>query len=309
MVTPDERKASSIVHALQEADGLGQEITYVLIPADTSKPLKQLTCKMQSTGGDVLLTELKSAFAAKSDQVDLDLLQTPTLAANEAAQVSQETLQKVAQEAHVESFALVHPQMSNNFTGVNLYLDEIGMLKRLKLNKRASDFASRAGYNPPPQFYGDVFLGRVKAMGGRLVNVSLTLEEANLQADWLQSATMDNLNHQMQMNEITGSKAGQPSVAGLDASKHEDGYEWRQTEEELEVTLQLPTETTSKSIKVNFRPTLLDIQCTSSVSIPLFERIDVDSGTWTLESSTGGKKKLVISVEKAEAALWPRIRD
>lgn len=36
------------------------------------------------------------------------------------------------------------------------------MLKRLPLNKRASDYALRAGFNPPPQFYGDVFMGRVK---------------------------------------------------------------------------------------------------------------------------------------------------
>lgn len=80
---------------------------------------------------------------------------------NAPGQVSEDAMQAVADEGQVESFTLVYPTSSNKFTGVNIYLDEIGMLKRLPLNKRAGNFALRAGFNPAPMFYGDIFMGRL----------------------------------------------------------------------------------------------------------------------------------------------------
>jgi hypothetical protein len=47
--------------------------------------------------------------------------------------------------------------------GVNIYLDEAGMLKKLPLNARASELALKCGFNPPPTFYGDVYVGRVSS--------------------------------------------------------------------------------------------------------------------------------------------------
>lgn len=186
------------------------------------------------------------------------------------------------------------------------------MLKRLPLNKRASDFAARAGFNPAPTFYGDVFLGRVQQKPA-LKNVSFFLgADTAPDAPWLKAAVTENLEYQLEMNKITGRKdVVQAGVAGSDGqTKEEDGYSWTQTEQELEVVVLLPADATSKQVTVKFHPHKLEVmhQKEPKVNLPLFERVDVDACTWTIESS-GSEKKLVVTMEKLEEAYWPRIRD
>jgi hypothetical protein len=130
--TPEDRRRTQVSNIMKESD----DITYVLIPADSSAPLQELCVKVDLSVSrtDVLLVQLKSAFAASGDSavvVDIDLLRessagVSTLAASSGgeAKVSDESLRKVAQEGHVEVFSLVHATPSHNFTGVNIYLDE-----------------------------------------------------------------------------------------------------------------------------------------------------------------------------------------
>lgn len=147
-----------------------ENISFVHIPNDDSLPMKELTMnvpKDRSGSGDLLINELKPYFKALSKKVDMSLFQdqgTKTFGSSSDGndlQVSQDALQKVAEQGQVETFCLVQPRPSNKFQSVNVYLDEVGMLKRLPLNKRVADIALRAGFYPPPKFYGDVFLGRV----------------------------------------------------------------------------------------------------------------------------------------------------
>ena len=250
--------------------------------------------------------------------MDISLLQQQaqqTLAASPdtPASVSDATLRQVAQTASVETFVLVHATPGNRFTSIHIYLDEVGMLKRLPLNVRASQYAERAGFNPPPQFYGDVFLGRVQKKPA-LHNLPFCLGvDTALDAPWLNAATMENLEYQTAMNEMTGrTDARQAQVAGSDGkAEAEAGFAWTQTEEELEVTVPLPETTKSKDITVKFRPKHLAVmvQKEERVKIQLFENVDVDGCTWTIDRSSGGKCNLVITMEKADGALWPRIID
>ncbi|GAX17889.1 hypothetical protein FisN_18Hh094 [Fistulifera solaris] len=317
--TAEERMAGRVKSALQEAEGLeaGEEISYVLVPADTTQPLKELTVRRGATGGGDLLTEhLISAFSNNQSDVDVSLLQEQNalLGSTDApASVSHESLQKVAAQASVEVFPLVYPSPSNTFTGINIYLDEVGMLKRLRLNTRASKYAELAGFNPPPQFYGDVYLGRVQKLGGRITNQSFVEGiDTTYDAPWLKTAVTENLEHQMEMNRITGrTDATQPSVAGSDGkSKVEEGFSWTQTEEELEVTVSMPEDGSGKDLQIKFRPQALEVRFRQEplVLLKLFENIDVDSGTWTIDKSAT-PVKVIISMEKMEQALWPRIRD
>jgi hypothetical protein len=145
--TAEERKRQQVAAAVRQADaalitenGQQQHISYVLVPADTSQPLQERTFQPNPTiPGDGLLLHLKQTeFAKKSTQsVDVELLRqhggSTTLAASAAdlPTVSDSTLQQIASEANVETFSLVHPIPSNNFTGINIYLDE-GKSVRLK---------------------------------------------------------------------------------------------------------------------------------------------------------------------------------
>lgn len=122
-----------MIDAMRKADQLEEEISYVLVPADSSKPLQELTftCKAKDKQhpGDQLIEHLKPAFRKKSgEHVDVELLKeqaTQTLAMNAPTNVvSDSTLQQIAAEANVETFTLVHPIPSNNFTSINIYLDE-----------------------------------------------------------------------------------------------------------------------------------------------------------------------------------------
>jgi len=351
--TPEERRAGQVASAMQEADALQQQqqqqgsttkkITYVYIPADKAKPLqdcffvppkpKSSSSSSSFMGGDPLSEHLKSAFATDSDKIDISLFQqtsplhqlgsTSSATTTTTPTVSTETLQKVAKQGHVETFALVHPTLSNNYTGVHLYLDEVGQMKRLPLNARAGEYAQAAGYNPPPIFYGDVFVARIRKRGPVLESyLDLTAPECHIQAPWLQRAAMDNLEYQMEFNRLTGRQGEtQPAVAGSDGvAKTEEGYSWTQTEDELELVVPARCDdadavVTAKDISVVFKPNKVQVKNKKHsrepllVSIDLFERIDCDGCTWTIEKGKNNEVKVVLTMEKVEQALWPRIEN
>ena len=327
METPEERKAQASQTTMNETDNPAPNnmdpVSYVLIPADTSQPLQEFSFAPPSeVGGDALATHLKPAFAGNSDDVDLSLLLEQNqhlLAGSDGVTpvVSEDTMKQVAKQGHVEVFSLVHATTSNNMVAINLYLDEVGMLKRLKLNTRASEFAKQAGYNPPPTFYGNVFLGRVQKFHGQYnVMEHLNFElgkDTSPDAEWLKQAATDNLEKQLQMNQITGQSSQQPNVDGSDGVvKDEVGYAWTQTEEELELVVPLPSaDAKSKDVQVKFKPQSVVVtfggQKELLLDLELFERIDVDSGTWTMDRKNNNVN-LVATMEKVEQALWPRVR-
>lgn len=266
--------------------------------------------------GDYLVDYLRKEFSTGSDKVDVSLLQQQaqqTLAASPdtPTSVSDATLRQVAQSASVETFVLVHPTPANQFTSIQIYLDEVGMLKRLPLNSRAMKYAERAGFVPPPQFYGDVFLGRIQKKPA-ITNQSFRLGvDTASDAPWLSRATMENLEYQTAMNEMTGRQdARQAAVAGNDGqAQQEDGFQWTQTEEEIEITIPLTAVTKSKDVQVKFRPRHLSVQVDQLPKVRetcLFEQVDVDGCTWTIDRDTN---TLVITMEKAGGALWPRLID
>jgi hypothetical protein len=105
-----------------------------LVPADTSKPLQEFHFQLDpGVVGDQLMEHLKPSFVSKDGDtaVDTELLrhqqpQQTLLAAVDGAStsVSDAALRQVAAQANIETFSLVHPISSNNFTGIQIYLDE-----------------------------------------------------------------------------------------------------------------------------------------------------------------------------------------
>lgn len=318
------KKTRDIISESDEIDGKAYEdLTFVHVPHDQSLILKELSAKVPKdrlNHGDLLITELKSWFQAISKTVDLSLLkgqETKHLGSTNLPQVSESSLMKVAEEGQVEIFCLVHPVQSNHHTSINIYLDEVGLLKRLPLNKRASEFALRAGFNPPPKFYGDVFLGRVKSKPA-LKNIDFRLNDTHQNATWLKNATMENLEHQTSMNKITGSRTMPPSDGEDGVAKLEEGYSWTQTNEEIELVVPLKNGEESKAfskkdvkgggLKVFFFPKKIAMNFMGDeiLHLALFDRVDTDGCTWTLESNCDGIS-VVITCEKSDLISWPRI--
>jgi CS domain len=323
--TPEERRAGQIVTALKDADDLQarEPFTYVLIPANSSAPLQELECPRPANykGGDLLLEHLKLHFAQNNKEVDLALLksQQPTLLGANLGDdqavptVSDEALRKVAKQVSVESFTLADPSPMNKYTGIFMYLDEGGMLKRLPLNIRASQYARLVGFDPPPQFYGDVFMGRVIAKD-QMENMSLHIgPDTSMQPPWLQNAIMQNIKIQSARNVIasfTERYENNTAPGSNGREKEEQGYTWTQTEDEIEIQLVVPSKVTSKDIKVKFMPQHLTVNVhdKEKITLRLFQRVDLDGCSWTLEKGKYAKK-LRLSLEKIDGAYWPRIVD
>jgi len=330
--TAEDRRRQQIKNIMNEPDVIDgeqyEDLKFVHVPHDESIPIRELATKVSKNrlaknSGDLLLKELKPYFSALSKKVDLNLFQdqaTKHFGSSDAPQVSQEALQKVAEEGQVEAFALVHPTESNHYTTVNIYLDEVGVLKRLPLNKRAAELAAKAGYNPPPQFCGDVFLGRVRNKPA-LYNVDFKKEDTTSNTKWLDNATMQNLEHQAALNQITGTNELQPDVAGENGvAKSEEGYTWTQTDEEIEIVIALPSagddakkvltsrEAKAAGLKVKYFSKKLIVEFGGKVllSLEFFASVDPDGCTWTLDGSDKGTL-LVVTCEKIDETSWPRI--
>jgi CS domain len=331
----------------------------VVVDADKKEPRSSGSISCMPQWSDGLLEHLQMTFHMQRDAtttVDIELLRRQqeestiqllgaglnhaNTNTNTPLTVSDTTLREVAQQqASIETFTLVQPTPSNQYTGIVLYLDEVGMLKRLPLNTRASDYCSRAGFHPAPVFYGDVYMGRIQHLppltsqqeqqqhqngSTRLLkNLSFVLgPDTAFDAPWLRAATAQNLQYQQQLNQSTGrTDVRQAGVAGSDGNvKQEEGYTWTQTEQELEILVPLPFDAISKHVLVKFHPLRVDVlyQKEPIITVQLFERVDVDACTWTLDnnaattSASGDQqplKRLVISMEKLEEAYWPRIVD
>jgi CS domain len=357
--TPEERKTREVAQAINGAEALAaaaggadgetsklesEKIKFVLIPADTSKPIQDLTFSAASTlNTDQLIEFLKPAFGAKKSgddhELDLNLLNLSTsqtlLAAGggELPTPSEDALRKVASDAHVETFTVVNGVPSNAFTTVVMYLDEVGMLKRLPINTRAAKLTERAGFNPPPTIYGNVFVARHQKSAKGLTHLSFSSAAGDMAPDapWLLSATQDNITFQKMIHGGRIPSETQPAVAGTDGKVAQEAgaaFSWSQTEDEIEVTvLRPPSVVSPKDLQVQFRAQQVAI-CSSKIgdsdpplfgiehpnnTLRLFEKVDVDGCTWTLDKIESDPKekgrKLILTMEKVEQALWPRIRE
>ena len=190
--------------------------------------------------------------------------------------------------------------------GVYIYLDEVGLLKKLPNNKRASAIAARCGFYPAPNFYGDVFVGRVKSKP-ILKNVAFEAGiDTDSGAEWILRAVSENLAWQQELNKVTNKSSSerQPSAVGTEGKAAEEAnFTWTQDEEEIELVVPLK-EVNKKLIKVSFLNRSIKVKYNTDelVAVNLYSGIDVDGCTWTIDGSN-----LVITCEKADGVVWPRI--
>jgi hypothetical protein len=152
---------------------------------------------------------------------------------DQAGAVSSHAFAAATAFGSVETFALVRPAKVNGYAGVYVYLDEvtrgggsaegkakgfllhatavcttslydeaishdlggaqIGALKELPLNPRASALARACGHAASCVFYGDVFVGRVcAAPGAPMRNGDFSLRDLDSSNAWVQTAAAEN---------------------------------------------------------------------------------------------------------------------
>eukprot|EP00658_Telonema_sp_P-2_P024715 TRINITY_DN19939_c0_g1_i5.p1 TRINITY_DN19939_c0_g1~~TRINITY_DN19939_c0_g1_i5.p1 ORF type:complete len:318 (+),score=74.03 TRINITY_DN19939_c0_g1_i5:175-1128(+) len=272
--------------------------SYLRLPADTSLPPELLSAHRDNA--DVLPRLLKRAFTHGA--VNKSVLEAQIGRAG--ADLSTAAVERTLAEGCVETFALARASEANKYCAVNLYLDEVGTLKMLPINSRASQLARRCGFEPPPALHGDVFLARV-AHQPLVANADMTLEDLKSDADWLQSAAQDNLEAQARSMEAGILPDDGPTAP--DGEQQEEGYKWSQTEEDLEVLVQVPRGTKSKLIQVVFKARSVTVKLSGEVHLELaglVGAIDTDCCAWTLDVAEG---LLCITLEKNDHINWPSL--
>ncbi|GMH78422.1 hypothetical protein TrLO_g12830 [Triparma laevis f. longispina] len=312
---------AEIVKQLQRKVDDGEVIEgteFALIPHDASKPIRSVFLPPQLTAGDNLPNFCKPYFA-DSNSIDVNLLNQQAtkqfssgqLSGMDPSNISASAMNKVAAQGSVETFPLVHPGSTNKYCGVYIYLDEVGMLKKLPPNLRASQIATSCGYAPPPNFYGDVFIGRVQTKPS-MSNVNFKVgEDTDPGSTWMRRAVQENVDWQQEMNKVTNRtgelqpmKDGEGGVA-----KDEEGYSWTQDSEEVEIVINFPSPVDKKKVKVKCKQKsiLVTYDSVTKLDLQLYEAIDVDGMAWTCGSDAKGHM-LTITVEKGEGGVsWPRV--
>ena len=334
----------SIVEQVQSLSITEEGIKFVYIPHDTSKPISTLVLPKRlvdalGPSGDIVPTYVKSYFAdgksiddklfkehaSKQNLIGGDLEKFASAAAVDKPSVdklSSAALTDATSGGSVETFPLVRPSSTNNNQGVYIYLDEVGLLKHLPNNQRASTLALQCGYNPAPNFYGDVFVGRTSSHN-YLHNVDIDKEDImDNTKEWILRAPQENIAWQQMLNEVTGRKGeSQPNHAGTEGvavkvESTDDGntcsYSWLQNDEEVELTISLSKKIDGDGMKVNKSLIKVSFQAQkiavkydgeTVLELKLYSKLDVDGCTWTLD-----RNNLVVTCEKAsEGEIWPRL--
>jgi hypothetical protein len=290
-------------------------ISFVCIPQDKSKPIYNLQLPAsltKTTAGDCLPNYIKPYYGSDRKSIDSSLLEeqaTKHFAGGNLSGLTDTNISTVAMNAaaaqgNVETFALVHPADTNGYQGVYIYLDEVGLLKKLPNNTRATAIAATCGYYPAPNFYGDIFIGRVKSKPV-LQNVGFDSKDTDRGSEWMQRATSENLTWQQALNQVTNRDERQPDTIGTEGKAAEEAnFSWTQDEAEVELVVPL-YEVNKKLIQISFLNKSIKVKYNKEelVSIKLYAGIDVDGCTWTIDGSN-----IVITCEKSDGGtMWPRI--
>ena len=314
---PEDRKRS-------EAPTVNQRIVKIVkVPCDESKPIKEISISVdEGRSGDQLPSRLQVYFGQGKVRVDDVKDVASKQFSNQDINISQNTLDKLSDMGSVETFPLAQPNEHNNNCKVSFYLDEVGQLKKLSPNQRASRFAELCGFKDVP-FVGDMFLGRVgppPAGGSRgPQNLDFSLAEFNSDALWLKDVVKHNYEAGIATNKVamesdlhSGEMSAEVEVAGAENVK------WSETSDYLELSVELPEEIktfTKKDIVVKIQSTQVSIKVRNTSAagagelLLLWEgalagSVSVDDSTWCIN-----KRTVEISLEKAGSStgMWRKL--
>jgi len=175
-------------------------------------------------------------------------------------------------------------------------------MKGLPKNERASALALQCGFPGTCELRGDIFVGRqTYDEGGMVQNIDFSIGELEPSSLWLRRAPKENLEFQKETQAENHAKA-QESASSAPASGAGEGYTWRDEEEELEIVVEVEKGTTKKDVKVDFRKQEVRMTKPVSLSLKLFEPVDVDGCNWTM-----GDGKIILTMEKATKEPWPQL--
>ena len=311
------KKERASAHPLDHVEGITRRVKYVKIPCDSTHQLEQLFAVLaHDAHGDVLPDVLAPRFAG-GGSVDGHAAREQAVRqlGEKGLELSQSAIENATKLGNCETFALVRPSHTNGHRGFYLYLDEVGLLKKLPANERANQLAVACGF-ANVSFYGDMFIGSVLQQPSPMHNTDFLVQDMDSSTDWLKRAVSENLEYNASMQALQdamrdkgGMVGGGSSGGGMPGGVGE-GYTWSQTDDEIELTLIVPDGTKAKDLVVGFKPksvtvALKDVGGTF-VDVPnLYRKTRPDESTWTVDSGRDGTgTKVVVTIAKVDEQVW-----
>jgi hypothetical protein len=242
---------------------------------------------------------LDDAVVARETAPRLNQMMTSAANAEEILKApSAKTMATVAADGVCEAYPLAQPNENNRWSTVRLYIDEIGALRQRPRNARAEALASAAGLTGL-SIHGDAYVGRCERGESGERNVHFSLDELAHDAPWILDARK--MHTQRMQSESHADDEHLPSGdAGM--------YAWKQTEEDVEVTVRgAPTgKGATRRVKVSYgRGAALQVSFDGEVKVDLdelYDRVAPDDCNWTLEEGD-----LVITMEKVNRRPWANL--
>ena len=293
-------------------------VTFVKIPCDDAEPFEEMSVTLgESQAGDALPERLRARFAG-GGEVDADKARAEAVRAlgDRGVGISKEAIVRETAGGSTETFALVRPSETNGWRGVYLYLDEVGMLKGLPPNRRAEGLSRECGFDGV-NFYGDMYIGRVQTKPEPMRNVDFELRDLDSSAAWMRAATMENVEYSKGLKDLeaamnkngglekinmTGDDGVAKSGNGMPGGAG-DNYRWSQTEDEVEVDVDVPPGTTSKTVRVLFQPNRFILKVADQVICDVDDLhlpVRPDECTWTM----GADEVSVSLAKRDESRVW-----
>jgi hypothetical protein len=300
---------------------------YTFIPADASM---QVECRIGNLAGGLLDDELIQAakqhfFRQSGGEENADQLRRASSDEKKILaqrfrdnQRNNQYLQNLDDEKIVnylesqlsnpscEIMALTVPTKGNNFSAVSMYVGGSSNQR----NDRASKLLESCGHRLPetsgqktPGIYGDVFVGRCYDNEGddewyRTDFVPADLDE---QSEWIQISRIDGGGG----GKSSGSSHA-PSLTGIlgqmQSSTTDDNFSWSQTDDEVELSLSVSSETSVKDLQIKFFRDSLVVKLLDKVLLEgsTGGTVALDDCTYTLQDTRSDARELTIILAKKD---------
>jgi hypothetical protein len=297
---------------------------YVKISADVDQPFEELEGVATAPGDQMSQSICVPFFAGGSIKNDGGLR---SQFGDEVLDQKRNALNRVAAKGSVETFALCRPSSSTvpvPHAGTYMYLDEMGVLKDLPVNKRATEIAKGCGLDVESPFHGDTFIARVQVEPAPTRNASFRLSELHSGSEFFRSASAENAAYDAAMREykkaVAEKEVGGGTAERREASAIARGWWHTQTTDEVEVSVALPEGRPGESapplrardLRVDIRPQSLTVSINGAsepplVQLKLFAAVRPDESTWVVGTGRG-KPCVVATMEKVIPQTWPQLQ-
>jgi hypothetical protein len=309
-VTTDDAKRSSSSPSPSSSPSSSSSFKYVFIPCDDAQPIEEKTLDIPpGREMECLLDALKKHFLEHGMQSMEDKTLTKDqqnaklreqLEKQSGQKIDDAMLKVAANMQMVQPVALLPGGTKNNFIHVNMYVDDKGISKGLRLNKRASDFTQLV--NMPNHVAGDAFVARIfDDEKSDFKRIDFRLDELRSDAKWVEEARKLNTerrqnlgNAQETISKMGGNlnpESGMASFGGdgqgglenmmmgenyqappteadfeetvVEGTKTSYPYTWMQDEEEVVLIANVPGDVEKSSVSLKFGPgqNKIDLSC------------------------------------------------